>query len=113
MNIEDWRKKIDQIDMELVELLNQRGQCAVEIGKIKKGLKVAIYDPDREKKVIRNVQKATQGPLTRQAMKGLFERIIDESRRAERESRLDEERSAPARMGTNKKPKRKVARKKK
>ncbi len=113
MSTEDWRKKIDQIDMELVELLNQRGQCAVEIGKIKEGLEVAIYDPNREKLVIRNVQKATQGPLTQQAMKRLFERIIDESRRAERESRLNEERSAPVRTGTNKKPKRKVAGKKK
>ena len=111
MSIEDWRKKIDQIDMELVELLNQRGQCAVEIGTIKEGLKVAIYDPSREKSVIRNVQKATKGPLTRQAMKRLFERIIDESRRAERESRPNEEGSAPVRTRTNKKPKRKVTRK--
>lgn len=90
--IEGWRKKIDQLDLRLVELLNERSKCAVEIGKIKEKLKLEIYDPAREQEVIRNVQRATRGPLTQEAMKRLFERIIDESRRAEREHRMNEKR---------------------
>lgn len=97
MKIEDWRKKIDAIDLELVKLLNRRGHCAIEIGKIKHELKLEIYDPKREQEVIRNVQGATGGPLTPAAIRRLFERIIDESRRAEREARANDYREAPGR----------------
>ena len=106
MSVEDWRKRIDQIDMELVELLNKRSQCAVEIGRIKEGSKTPIYAPDREKKVIDNVQKATKGPLTQKAIKRLFERIIDESRRAERESQLNRGQCDSEQVAVSKKLKR-------
>jgi len=86
-NIEDWRKKIDQLDLELVKLLNERGRCAIEIGNLKKSLGLEIYDPNREELVIGSVCGAAKGPLSKAAVRRLFERIIDESRRAERESR--------------------------
>ncbi|MCY3775731.1 MAG: chorismate mutase [Candidatus Aminicenantes bacterium] len=86
-DIDRWRSNIDRIDLELVELLNRRSKCAIEIGKIKHKLKLSVYDPEREEEVIRLVQEATGGPLSKSAIKRLFERIIDESRRAEREYR--------------------------
>jgi monofunctional chorismate mutase len=89
--IEGWRKKIDEIDLKLVELLNQRSQCAIEIGKIKKKLEIDIYDPRREETVIEGVRKASTGPLTKEAVQRLFERIVDESRRAQREVKNSEE----------------------
>jgi chorismate mutase len=82
--IEKWRKKIDEIDLEMVKLLNERSQCAIEIGKLKHELKMEIYDPRREEEVISRVWKEANGPLSKEAVKRLFERIIDESRRAER-----------------------------
>ena len=90
-DIEGWRKKIDEIDSKLVELLNERSQCAVEIGKIKKKLSVKIYDPRREEAVIDHVREVSTGPLTKEAVQRLFERIVDESRRAQREVRNSEE----------------------
>ena len=33
MSVEDWRRKIDEIDRKLVELLNERSQCVLEIGR--------------------------------------------------------------------------------
>lgn len=86
-DIGHWRSKIDQIDLQLVGLLNRRGQCAIEIIKIKQKLKLGVYDPEREEEVIRLVQEAARGPLSKAAVKRLFERIIDESRRVEREHR--------------------------
>lgn len=86
-DISDWRKKIDEIDLKLVKLLNQRSKCAIEIGKLKHKLNMEIYDPRREEEVIGRVWKEANGPLTKEAIKRLFERIIDESRRAERQSR--------------------------
>ncbi len=82
--IAKWRQKIDEIDLELVKLLNQRSQCAIEIGKLKHKLDIEIYDPRREEEVIGRVWKEASGPLSKEAVKRLFERIIDESRRAER-----------------------------
>jgi chorismate mutase len=90
-DIEKWRKKIDEIDLEMVKLLNERSQCAIEIGKLKHELNIEIYDPRREKEVISRVWKEANGPLSKEAVKRLFERIIDESRRAERESEGSED----------------------
>ncbi len=85
-DIAKWRQKIDEIDLELVKLLNQRSQCAIEIGKLKHKLDIGIYDPRREEEVIGRVWKEANGPLSKEAVKRLFERIIDESRRAERQT---------------------------
>ena len=86
-DIDHWRCEIDQLNLQLVELLNRRSRCAIEIVKIKQKMNLGIYDPKREDEVIRLVQEATRGPLSKAAIKRLFERIIDESRRVEREYR--------------------------
>lgn len=84
MDIEDWRKEIDRVDEQLIELLNRRAQCAIEIGRIKRKAGLAIYSPAREVEVIAHVVELNGGPLDREAVRRLFERIIDESRRIER-----------------------------
>jgi chorismate mutase len=78
------RENIDQVDSVLVKLLNQRAQWALEIGEVKKGADLPIYQPDREKAVLARVQQLNRGPLGQAAVQRLFERIIDESRRLER-----------------------------
>jgi chorismate mutase len=80
------RDAIDRVDDVLVKLLNQRAKYAIEIGEIKGHLDLPIYAPEREKDVLRHVESASQGPLAGPAVRRLFERIIDESRRVERES---------------------------
>ena len=84
MDIGDWRVEIDRIDEQLIELLNKRSVCAIEIGRIKRQLGLPIYSPGREKEVIEHVTSRNGGPLDRAAVRRLFERIIDESRRIER-----------------------------
>ena len=56
MNLSDWRRRIDEIDKKLVELLNARSQCALEIGKLKQAAKIPLYQPDREKEVLAHVR---------------------------------------------------------
>jgi chorismate mutase len=80
------REAIDRVDEVLVKLLNQRARYAVEIGEIKGHLALPVYSPEREKEVLHHVEAASAGPLERAAVRRLFERIIDESRRVERES---------------------------
>jgi len=86
MNLRDWRRRIDEIDKKLVELLNARSQCALEIGKLKQAAKLPLYQPDRESEVLSNAERNNPGPLTDAAIRRLFERIIDEARAAERDA---------------------------
>ena len=82
--IERLRQNIDTVDEVIVKLLNQRAKWAQEIGVVKKGAGIAIYQPDREARVVAHVVGANRGPLEAGAIQRLFERIIDESRRLER-----------------------------
>jgi chorismate mutase len=84
MNLSDWRRRIDEIDKKLVKLLNERSQCALEIGRIKQESNIPLYQPDRENEVLENAESENKGPLTDAAIRRLFERIIDEARSAER-----------------------------
>ena len=86
-NIEELRGRIDVIDDQLVRLLNVRVACAVEVGRLKHEAGLPIYQPEREKQVLEGVRKAATelaGPLNAEAVVRIFERIIDEARRAER-----------------------------
>jgi chorismate mutase len=80
------RDAIDRVDDVIVRLLNQRAKYAIEIGEIKGTLGLPIYAPEREKDVLHHVEKTSEGPLDGHAMRRLFERIIDESRRVERKA---------------------------
>lgn len=82
--IDDWRRRIDEIDEQLLKLLNERSQCAVEIGHLKKKANQPAWQPDRELQVLRHVVESNRGPLDDAAIRRLFERIIDEARSLER-----------------------------
>ncbi len=77
MDIVDWRKKIDEMDRKLVELLNERAQAACEIGRLKRNTSMPIYEPQREKTIFENVCRVNQGPLPDGELRQVFERIID------------------------------------
>lgn len=86
-SIDELRSRIDVIDGQLVRLLNVRVACAVEVGRLKHEAGLPIYQPEREAQVLAGVRRsATElaGPLTAEAVVRIFERIIDEARRAER-----------------------------
>ena len=87
MKIEDLRQRIDQLDEKLVELLTERANCALQIGKLKHDLGLDVYQPDREAEVLHHVQshgREMGSPLGGDAIVRVFERIIDEARRIER-----------------------------
>jgi chorismate mutase len=84
--IESWRRRIDELDAQILELLNERSRCALAIGAVKRRLAREIYDPEREAAIVRHVLEVNHGPLQDDAVKRLFERILDESRRIERVS---------------------------
>jgi len=77
MDISDWRKKIDELDRRLVELLSQRAQAAHEIGRLKRAAGLPIYEPDREQNVFSNVASANAGPLPDRDLLRIYEQIMD------------------------------------
>ena len=84
--IDALRRRIDDLDEQLVKLLSARASCALQVGIEKKLLGLDLYQPSREADVLAHVQQINPGPLNDAAIKRLFERIIDEARRLERES---------------------------
>jgi chorismate mutase len=85
MDISDWRKKIDELDRKLVELLSQRAHAAHEIGKLKRGLGMPIYEPDRERSVFSNVCGFNAGPLPDRDLLRIYERIMDVMRQIQQQ----------------------------
>lgn len=83
-DIDRVRRRIDEIDASLVDLLSERAACALEVGRLKELAGERIYQPARERRVLDQVRDRNPGPLDDDAMTRLFERIIDEARRLER-----------------------------
>lgn len=78
------RERIDSIDLRILELLNERTSIVEEIGRIKREARMAIYEPKREDAVFHNVLERNRGPLPAEAVKRIFERIIDEMRKVQK-----------------------------
>ena len=77
MTLEELREQIDVLDRQLVALLSQRAETALEAGRLKVSTDLPIYEPAREKVIYENVRKANQGPLPDLELTHIFERIID------------------------------------
>lgn len=88
MDISELRKKIDAIDKKMVEMINERAECAIEIGRMKnKGAK-SVFAPEREKQVLAGVLKNNKGPLSDKAMGAVFREVISACRALEKPIRV-------------------------
>jgi chorismate mutase/prephenate dehydratase len=79
MSLEDLRKRIDEIDQQLVQLLNERAQVVVEIGKLKNKTDKPVYAPDREKEVLAKVIQANKGPLPDRTLVAIWRELMSGS----------------------------------
>ncbi len=82
--LEEYRMMIDDVDRRIVALLNERTLVVHNIGRVKKEAHLPIYEPRREDQVFDNISGANQGPMTPEAVRRIFERIIDEMRTIQR-----------------------------
>ena len=90
MDISDWRKKIDEIDVKLVKMLNERAQAALEIGRLKRLKEMPIYEPDRESIVLAQVQEQNRGPLQHRHLIQIYERIMDVMRNVQKDEIVED-----------------------
>ncbi len=88
MDLKSLREKIDKIDNEILTLLNQRTRAVREIAKLKAKAKQEFYAPHREKKIVERLLKKNKGPLPSEALRGIFQEILNASRSIEKKLRV-------------------------
>jgi len=84
MTIEELRKQIDAVDLELVEILNRRARIALEIGRYKAAHQLPVTELAREKIVYTNAHNRNQGPIPNNGLTQIFERVMDVMRALQR-----------------------------
>ena len=82
--LEKCRVLVDDVDRRIVALLNERTRVVENIGRVKRQTQMPIYEPKREDQVFANISASNRGPLTEEAVRRIFERIIDEMRMIQR-----------------------------
>lgn len=85
MTLDECRQEIDVLDRRIVALLNERARVVEVIGALKQQAQMRVYEPKREDAVYANITAVNQGPLKAEAVKRIYERIIDEMRTLQRE----------------------------
>ncbi len=81
--LKQCRDKIDAIDEQLLQLVNERAQLAREIGNLKNG--GPIYRPEREAQVLRRLLELNAGPLSGEAVTAIFRSVMSNCRALEKE----------------------------
>lgn len=81
MTLNDHRRRIDEVDRELVRLLNRRAQMSIQVVQLKKDTSLPMWDKTREESILQRVQSANPGPLDAAALLAIFQTILEESRR--------------------------------
>lgn len=88
MTLDELRQRIDELDRELVQLLNERAKVVVEVGKLKSKTDKPIYAPAREKQVFARITEANQGPLPDKTLKAIWRELMSGSFFLERPLRI-------------------------
>ncbi len=76
MSLDELRNRIDAIDGQLLELLNQRAEAGIEVGKVKQASDAVFYVPEREKAILKKLMEKNSGPLPDTAVKSIFREVI-------------------------------------
>jgi len=89
MEIEDLRKKIDKVDLEILKALNKRAELVKDVGRVKiKSGRKDFYIPHREKKIISGLNRVNRGPLEVEAVESIYREIINACRSLESKLRV-------------------------
>ena len=76
MSLPEWRKEIDRIDTEVIQLLNQRAELAQQIGHAKSHTNTHFFNPEREQAVFKKLLSNNHGPLEASAIRAIYREVI-------------------------------------
>src|SRR2546428_520408 len=68
MNLDDWRSRINDLDNQILDLLTQRAEAALQIGDLKRRQDAPSYAPEREADIVRRLTEQNDGPLAAEAV---------------------------------------------
>ncbi|MEJ2687592.1 MAG: prephenate dehydratase [Gammaproteobacteria bacterium] len=76
--LQQLRTRIDELDTQLQQLLNERAACAQQVATVKRaaGEAVDFYRPEREAEILRRVRERNEGPLADDEMVRLFREVM-------------------------------------
>jgi len=87
-SLDHLRKRIDEIDHQLVKLLNERAAVVVDVGKLKSKTGSPVYAPEREKQVFEKITRANKGPLPDKCLLAIWRELMSGSFVLERPLRV-------------------------
>lgn len=73
------RTDIDGLDDQIIDLLNRRANCAIQVGKIKEAHAQRAYVPERERQVLDRLVKKSKGPLMPDSLRQIYKEVISAS----------------------------------
>jgi chorismate mutase/prephenate dehydratase len=84
MNLDDWRSRINDLDNQILDLLNQRAEAALHIGDLKRRQDLPAYAPEREAEILARLVALNAGPLTAESVRAVWREILSGCRALER-----------------------------
>jgi chorismate mutase/prephenate dehydratase len=84
----ELRRKIDELDRKIVELLNERARVVVDVGKAKQADGSPIYAPDREQAVLKRIGDLSEGPLPSKTLHAIYRELMSGSFALEKPLRI-------------------------
>jgi chorismate mutase/prephenate dehydratase len=82
--IQELRKKIDEIDNKIVDLLNERARIVIDVGNIKKTEKLDFHSPLREREILERLTTRNTGPFPQDTLRAVYHEILSSSLSLER-----------------------------
>lgn len=79
-SLQSLRERIDQLDVDILDKLNERARCALEVAEVKlrdsEGEAPIFYRPEREAQVLRRVAEMNPGPLSSEKVTQVYRQIM-------------------------------------
>lgn len=78
-DLSEFRRRIDELDSQIIKLLNERARVVVDIGETKRGSNAPVYDPDREQDVLGRIAELNEGPLPQKTLQAIYREMMSGS----------------------------------
>jgi chorismate mutase/prephenate dehydratase len=88
MGLAEWRARIDDLDRQLLELLNQRAALVHEVGQAKREVGAPVHAPEREHAIVERLLALNRGPLPADAVRAVWREIFSAARALQRPFRV-------------------------
>jgi chorismate mutase/prephenate dehydratase len=86
--LERLREQIDRVDDAILERLNERAALVLEVGRVKQGDGIAVYEPTRERRIVDGLRARNPGPFPSDGIAPVFREVISATRSLEQALRV-------------------------